>query len=88
MESVLLETPREALEMIFRLKNDEKALIVKTLSGVPIMMKYRVNKTPINNIYKCLKDKIKYALYDGGEYKTAGDFILRYKKKLRDNFTR
>ena len=81
MEAALLETPRDALEMMLHLKKDEKVLIIKTISGCPIIMKYKNNKTPVKNIYECLKNKVKYAFGGGGEYKTSDDFVLNYRKK-------
>ena len=79
MDQLLLNTSRNIFSNILEVTDEEKLLIVKTVSGKPILMKYIANKTPIKHIYDCLENKIKYSLNTGSNILNMDHFRLVYK---------
>jgi ubiquitin C len=78
ISTVLVNTPRDAIQEIMGLHENEKLIILKSLEGLPMIMKYVAGKTKAKNILNCLKHKIKYSYFDGSKIHEDLDFKMSF----------
>lgn len=84
MEVQLLQPSRSEIQKHIGLEDNHKLLILKTINGNSIFIKYFANHTRLIDIYKCLENDIKYNYFNGNDYIGNVDFTKHFSFKFND----
>lgn len=82
MDFILSNSSRADLSKIIDLDVNERVLVVKTLNGLPIILKYIAYKTTLNAITNFLLNVIKYNVkISDDKFININDCVISYKNK-------
>jgi len=85
MFNLLKDTQRDHISDVLDIKHDQNILVVHTLNNFPLILKYVAKKTKLKHVIKCLKNKVKYQVFEGRnpvDYKNLG---LKFNSNLLEN---
>jgi ubiquitin-large subunit ribosomal protein L40e len=84
--SISTQFSEHQLKLILGLGDNQRALIIKTPCGNPIITRYVYGKTPVKNVLNTLINKINIVVNEGGNKEPVDmDYFLTYKgEKMRE----
>lgn len=85
MFSLLKDTQRDHVSDLLDIKDDQNILVVHTLNNFPIILKYVAKKTKLKHVIKCLKNKVKYQLFEGRQPIDYSNLGIKFNSNLLEN---